>query len=69
MVGAFYLVLRRVKMVSSSHLSPARKAVSSLVEGRAATSFITDLFAMPHLAKTLANKLAALTSDGIALAS
>ena len=27
------------------------------------------LFAMPHLAKTLANKLTALTSDGIALAS
>ena len=30
-------------MVSSSHLSPARKAVVSLVEGRAATSFITAL--------------------------
>ena len=30
-------------MVSSPHLSPARKAVSSLVEGRAATSFITAL--------------------------
>ena len=30
-------------MVSSSHLSPARKAVASLVEGRAATSFITAL--------------------------
>ena len=30
-------------MVSSSHLSPVRKAVASLVEGRAATSFITAL--------------------------
>ena len=30
-------------MVSSSHLSPVRKAVASLVEGRAATSFITGL--------------------------
>ena len=30
-------------MVFSSHLSPARKAVASLVEGRAATSFITAL--------------------------
>ena len=30
-------------MVSFSHLSPVRKAVASLVEGRAATSFITAL--------------------------